>query len=253
MGSILTFINELCYSSAAFLGSFGVPAIFAQVNRCKARNFNLSSIFRAGLIMNKWLVTATLALSFSVGLAQAAGNAEEGKNKSATCAGCHGADGNSPINPVWPKLAGQHPQYIEKQIKDFKAGKRSDPMMSPMATPLSDQDIADLAAYFTSQARQGGAAAADKVESGERIYRAGIAETGVAACMACHGPSGAGNPLANFPAIAGQHASYLEKALKDFRDGNRTNDTSKMMPGVVERMSDEEIAEVAQYIQGLSR
>ncbi|MCG8016970.1 MAG: cytochrome c4 [Candidatus Thiodiazotropha sp. 'RUGA'] len=203
--------------------------------------------------MNKWLVTATLALSFTVGLAQAAGNAEEGKNKSATCAGCHGAEGNSPLNPVWPKIAGQHPAYIAKQIKDFKANKRSDPMMTPMAMPLSDQDIADLAAYYSSQTVKTGVAAADKVEAGERLYRAGNADTGVAACMACHGPSGAGNPQANFPAIAGQHAAYVEKALKDFRAGNRTNDASKMMQGVVERMTDAEIAEVAQYIQGLSR
>ncbi|RLW71780.1 MAG: cytochrome c4 [gamma proteobacterium symbiont of Stewartia floridana] len=203
--------------------------------------------------MNKWLVTATLALSFTIGLAQAAGNAEEGKNKSATCAGCHGAEGNSPLNPVWPKIAGQHPAYIEKQIKDFKANKRSDPMMTPMAMPLSDQDIADLAAYYSSQTVKTGVAAADKVEAGERLYRAGNANTGVAACMACHGPSGAGNPQANFPAIAGQHAAYVEKALKDFRAGNRTNDASKMMQGVVERMTDAEIAEVAQYIQGLSR
>ncbi|MBV2121436.1 MAG: cytochrome c4 [Candidatus Thiodiazotropha sp. (ex Ctena orbiculata)] len=203
--------------------------------------------------MNKWLVTATLALSFTVGLAQAAGNAEEGKNKSATCAGCHGAEGNSPLNPIWPKIAGQHPAYIEKQIKDFKANKRSDPMMTPMAMPLSDQDIADLAAYYSSQTVKTGVAAADKVDAGERLYRAGNADTGVAACMACHGPSGAGNPQANFPAIAGQHAAYLEKALKDFRAGNRTNDASKMMQGVVERMTDAEIAEVAQYIQGLSR
>ncbi|MES9854073.1 MAG: c-type cytochrome [Candidatus Thiodiazotropha sp. L084R] len=205
--------------------------------------------------MNKWLVTATLALSFSVGLAQAAGNAEEGKKNSAVCAGCHGAEGNSPINPVWPKIAGQHPQYIEKQLRDFKAKdpKRSDPMMTPMALPLTDQGIADLAAYFSSLTVKGGVAAADKAKAGERIYRAGNADTGVAACMACHGPSGAGNPQANFPAIAGQHAAYLEKALKDFRGGNRTNDTSNMMQGVVERMTDDEIAEVAQYIQGLSR
>ncbi|MCG8487155.1 MAG: cytochrome c4 [Chromatiales bacterium] len=203
--------------------------------------------------MNKWLVTATLALSFTVGLAQAAGNAEEGKTKSAVCAACHGAEGNSPLNPVWPKIAGQHPEYIEKQIRDFKANKRSDPMMSPMATPLSDQDIADLAAYYSSQTIKTGVAAADKVEAGERLYRAGNADTGVAACMACHGPSGMGNPQANFPAIAGQHATYVEKALKDFRAGTRTNDTSRMMQGVVERMTDQEIAEVAQYIQGLSR
>ncbi|MCG8014532.1 MAG: cytochrome c4, partial [Candidatus Thiodiazotropha weberae] len=195
--------------------------------------------------MNKWFVTATLALSFSVGLVQAAGNAEDGKNKSAVCAGCHGAEGNSPLNPVWPKIAGQHPAYIEKQIKDFKANKRSDPMMSPMAAPLSDQDIADLAAFYSSQTIKTGVAAADKVEAGERLYRAGNADTGVAACMACHGPSGAGNPQANFPAIAGQHATYVEKALKDFRAGTRTNDASKMMQGVVERMTDQEMAEVA--------
>lgn len=203
--------------------------------------------------MNKWLVTATLALSFSAGLAQAAGNAEEGKKNSAVCAACHGAEGNSPINPLWPKLAGQHPQYIEKQLKDFIAKNRNDPMMSPMAAPLTDQGIADLAAYFSSQTLKGGVAAADKVVDGERLYRGGNPNTGVAACMACHGPSGAGNPLAKFPAIGGQHASYVEKALKDFRDGNRSNDPAKMMRGVVERMSDKEIADVAQYIQGLSR
>ncbi|MEJ2610954.1 MAG: c-type cytochrome [Candidatus Thiodiazotropha sp.] len=205
--------------------------------------------------MNKWLVTATLVLSFGVSLVQAAGNAEEGKKLSTVCAACHGADGNSPINPVWPKLAGQHPQYIEKQLKDFKAEapKRSDPTMTPMALPLSEQDIADLAAYFSSQKLKGGTAAADKVKAGERIYRAGNAETGVAACMACHGPTGAGNPLAKFPALGGQHAAYVVKALTDFRDGKRSNDTNKMMQGVVERMTNEEIAEVAQYIQGLER
>ncbi|MCU7933893.1 MAG: cytochrome c4 [Candidatus Thiodiazotropha sp. (ex Dulcina madagascariensis)] len=205
--------------------------------------------------MTKWLVTITIALTFGLSLAQAAGNAEQGKTKSAVCAGCHGADGNSPLNPVWPKLAGQHPQYIEKQIRNFKAGTRSDPMMSPMAMPLTDQEIADLAAYFSSQALQGGVAAADQVERGEKIYRAGNAETGVAACMACHGPAGAGNPQAKFPAIAGQHAAYVEKALKDFRAGNRSSDTvsGKMMEGVVNRLTDDEITAVAQYIQGLSK
>ncbi|MCU7906218.1 MAG: cytochrome c4 [Candidatus Thiodiazotropha sp. (ex Epidulcina cf. delphinae)] len=205
--------------------------------------------------MTKWLVTATIALTFGLSLAQAAGDAEQGKTKSAVCAGCHGADGNSPLNPAWPKLAGQHPQYIEKQIRNFKTGDRSDPMMSPMAMPLSDQDIADLAAYFSRQALQGGIAAADQVKAGERIYRAGNAETGVAACMACHGPSGAGNPQAEFPAIAGQHAVYVEKALKDFRAGNRAKDTisGEMMQGVVTRLTNDEIIAVAQYIQGLSK
>ncbi|MEW8536917.1 MAG: c-type cytochrome [Candidatus Thiodiazotropha endolucinida] len=203
--------------------------------------------------MNKWFITAIIALSIGFNLAHAAGNADEGKNKAAICAGCHGADGNSPINPLWPKIAGQSPRYIERQIKDFKSGARVDQTMSPMAMPLSDQDIADLAAYYSSQKRQIGEAAADKVRTGEAIYRAGNLETGVAACMACHGPAGSGNPQANFPGIAGQHAPYVEKALKDFRDGKRTNDASKMMQGVASRMSDEEMAAVAQYVQGLSR
>jgi cytochrome c553 len=203
--------------------------------------------------MNKWLLTASIALAFTVNFAQAAGNADEGKTKSAVCAGCHAADGNSGLNPLWPKLAGQHPQYIEKQLKDFKAGDRSDPLMSPMAQPLSEQDMADLAAYFSSQTKKIGTAAADLAAKGEQIYRAGNAKTGVAACMACHGPAGSGNPLAVFPALNGQNAAYVEKALKDFRSGARTNDNAKMMQGVVARMTEAEMAAVAQYIQGLSR
>ncbi len=203
--------------------------------------------------MNKWLVTTSIALAFSVNFAQAAGSADEGKTKSAVCAGCHGADGNSGINPVWPKLAGQHPQYIEKQLKDFKAGDRTDPLMSAMAMPLSEQDMADLAAYFSSQTKQIGSADAKAVTNGEKIFRAGNSQTGVVACMACHGPAGSGNPLALFPALNGQNAAYVEKALKDFRSGTRKNDTAKMMQGVVARMTDQEIAEVAQYIQGLSK
>jgi cytochrome c553 len=203
--------------------------------------------------MKKWLVTASIALAFTVNFVQAAGNADEGKNKSAVCAGCHGADGNSGINPLWPKLAGQHPQYIEQQLKDFKAGKRSDPLMSPMVLPLSEQDMADLAAYFSSQTKKVGTAAVDAVDAGEQIYRAGNAETGVAACMACHGPAGSGNPLANFPALNGQGAEYVVKALKDFRAGTRTNSNAVMMQGVVARMTDEEMEAVAQYIQGLSK
>ncbi|MCU7795741.1 MAG: cytochrome c4 [Candidatus Thiodiazotropha sp. (ex Myrtea spinifera)] len=211
--------------------------------------------------MNKWLVIASIALTFAVTGAQAAGNADEGKTKSAVCAGCHAADGNSGLNPLWPKIAGQHPGYIEKQLKAFKAStstdpkvsKRNDPLMAPMAMPLSEQDMADLAAYFSSQTRTTGTASADVVAAGEALYRAGNAETGVAACMACHGPAGFGIPEAGFPALAGQNAAYTEKALKDFRSGARTNDMNKMMQGVVERMTDEEVAAVAQYIQGLSK
>ena len=200
--------------------------------------------------MNRWLVSVSIVLAVTAGGVQAAGDAEAGKTKSATCMACHGPDGNS-ANPIWPKLAGQHPSYIEKQLTDFKGGARKNDLMSPMAMPLSEQDMQDLAAYFSSQTQSAGTAAADKVALGEKVYRAGNGATGVAACMACHGPAGAGNPGANFPRIAGQHAAYVEKALKDFRSGARTNDNAKMMQGVAMKMTDAEIAAVAQYVQGL--
>jgi cytochrome c553 len=200
--------------------------------------------------MNKWLVSVSILLAMAVGSAQAAGDAEAGKTKSATCLACHGVDGNS-ANAVWPKLAGQHPSYIKKQLREFKGGVRKNDLMSPMAMPLSEQDMDDLAAYFSSQTQTPGSAAADQVELGETLYRGGNAATDVAACMACHGPSGMGNPAADFPRISGQHAAYLEKMLKDFRSGERSNDNAKMMRNVVARMTDKEIAAVAQYVQGL--
>ena len=123
--------------------------------------------------------------------------------------------------------------------------------MSPMAAPLSDQDMADLAAYFSSQSQSDGTAAADQVGLGEKVYRAGNPNTKVAACMACHGPTGIGNAPANFPRISGQHAAYIEKALRDFRAGARDNDLNKMMRGVAANMTDAEILAVAQYVQGL--
>jgi cytochrome c553 len=186
-----------------------------------------------------------------VGGAQAAGDPEAGKTKSATCTGCHMADGNS-ANPLWPKLAGQHPAYLLKQIMDFKSGARKDPTMGPMAAPLNEQDAEDLAAWFASQTQSPGTADPDQVALGQRIYRGGNPDTGVAACTACHGPTGLGNPAADFPRISGQHAAYVEKTLKDFRAGDRANDPAKMMRGVAAKMSDKEIAAVAQFIQGLN-
>ncbi len=200
--------------------------------------------------MGKWLVTVSIIWVFAAGMAQAAGDVAAGKAKSATCLACHGPDGNSP-NPIWPKLAGQHPVYIIKQLQAFKAGERKNDLMSPMATPLTDEDMVNLAAYYSSQKQSDGTAAADKVDLGEKIYRSGNAATGAAACIGCHGPSGLGNPAAQFPRVSGQHAAYTEKALKDFRGKVRTNDMQKMMQGVAAKMSDEEIAAVAQYIQGL--
>jgi cytochrome c553 len=200
--------------------------------------------------MNKWLVSGFIILVFTASGTQAAGDAAEGKAKSVTCLACHGADGNSP-NPIWPKLAGQHPGYIAKQLADFKAGARKNDLMTPMALPLSEQDIANLAAYFSGQTQSAGSAAEGQVALGEKIYRAGNAASGVAACSACHGPTGIGNPSAMYPRISGQHAAYVEQTLKDFRAGARANDNSQTMRGVAAHLTDAEITAVAQYVQGL--
>lgn len=203
--------------------------------------------------MKNRFVFATL-LSFSAALvalpAGAAGDAAAGKAKAAACASCHGADGNS-ANPEWPKLAGQHDKYLAKQLANFKAGERSNPMMSPMAAPLSDQDMADIAAYFAGQTQNGGKADPALVDAGEKLYRGGNATSGVAACMACHGPNGMGNPQANFPRLSGQHAAYTVNQLKAFRAGQRTNDAGKMMQNIAARMTDDEMKAVASYIEGL--
>jgi cytochrome c553 len=200
--------------------------------------------------MNKWIFPLSLALAVAGGTAQASGDAEAGKQKSAACAACHGADGNS-VNPQWPKLAGQHVSYLVKQLQAFKSGDRENALMSPQAQNLSEQDMADLAAYYASQEQSTGTAAAGKVALGERIYRGGNPETGVAACIGCHGPAGAGNPPAVYPRLSGQHADYAAKTLSDFRAGERANDPARMMRGVAGKMSDAEIAAVAEYLQGL--
>lgn len=178
------------------------------------------------------------------------GTVEAGQAKSTTCVACHGVDGNS-SNPQWPTIAGQHPQYIVKQLKAFKSGARQDPLMSPMAAPLSEADINDLAAYFSSQTATGLEADAAKVTLGQRLYRGGDANTGVAACAACHGPAGHGNPTAAYPSIHGQHSTYVETQLKAYRSGTRQTDPNQMMRNVANALSDEQIAAVAAYVQGL--
>lgn len=182
--------------------------------------------------------------------AGAAGDAAAGKAQAAACASCHGADGNS-ANPEWPKLAGQHDKYLAKQLANFKAGDRKNALMAPMAMGLSEQDMADIAAYFSSQTQIGGKADPALVEAGEKLYRGGNATTGVAACMACHGPNGMGNPQANFPRLSGQHAAYTVLQLKAFRAGERANDAGKMMQNVAAHMTDDEMKAVASYIEGL--
>jgi len=203
----------------------------------------------------KKLATVVFVVMGAVGVAQAAapvvGNAKAGQNKAAVCGACHGADGNSLV-PMFPKLAGQHPDYIVKQLTSFKAGDRQDPTMAPMAAPLNAQDMADLAAYFSAQKLVVGAPMnAEAAAVGRKIFNGGVPTKGVAACIACHGPSGAGNGPANFPALSGQQGMYVAKALRDFKSGARTTDPNRMMRDVAAKMSDEEIDAVAEYISGL--
>ncbi|MEE4293904.1 MAG: c-type cytochrome [Xanthomonadales bacterium] len=183
----------------------------------------------------------------------AKGDAAAGQAKSAICAACHGVDGNSMV-PTWPKLAGQHEQYLVRQATLIKAGARMVPEMAGITPGLTEQDIEDLSAYFSSQTSNGGVADPLKVELGERIYRAGNAESGVPACMACHGPAGEGNPLAGYPVLAGQHSVYTAKMLKGFRAGENWGEKdaqSQIMNGSAAHLTDEEIEAVASYIEGL--
>lgn len=186
------------------------------------------------------------------------GDAVAGEAKSAVCAACHGVGGNSVI-PVNPMLAGQGARYIAKQLHDFKSGARANPVMMGMAAPLTDQDILDLAAYFSAQKPQTRAADPAQVKLGEKIWRGGNLETGVLACTGCHGPSGRGNALAAYPALRGQHPDYVEVQLKAFRSAargdigsdKRANDPNGMMRGVVKQLSDSEIKALAQFVSGL--
>ena len=166
----------------------------------------------------------------------------------AVCAACHAADGNSTI-PLQPKLAGQHPEYLVKQLREFKDCKRNDPVMKGFATALSDGDMKNIAAWLHTQAPKNGFSKdKDLIALGERIYRGGIQERQIAACAGCHSPNGAGIP-AQYPRLSGQHAEYTVKSLVAFRDGTRTN--SIPMTQVAAKLNDREIKAVADYIAGL--
>jgi len=187
--------------------------------------------------------------------AAADGDAAAGEAKAAICAACHGADGNSVV-PQWPKLAGQHNDYLERQFALIKSGARPVPEMTGIVAAISEEDMVDIAAWFSSHHRNGGVADEALVEVGERLWRAGNSKTSVPACMACHGPAGEGIPFAGFPALAGQHSAYIVSMLKRFRSGENWGEKdmqSQTMNGVAERLSDREIEAVASYIQGLYR
>lgn len=196
------------------------------------------------------VIAATCALLGSAPATWAAGDPASGKAKSALCAACHNADGNSTVTQ-YPNLAGQSPAYLVKQMVEFKDGTRVNAIMQPMVAALTPEDMADLAAFFASQPAARGAANPDLVPVGEAMFRGGNLQNGVAACSACHGAKGAGNPAAKFPAVAGQHAEYLEVQLKAFRAMERTNDAGQMMRQIAAKMTDAEIKAVSSYIQGL--
>jgi cytochrome c553 len=201
-----------------------------------------------------WLSVAGLILAGTTLQAQE-GSAEAGQQKAATCGACHGADGNSVAEPTWPSLAGQHASYIEHQLEAYRADERpNDGGMQALADALSPEDIADVSAYYATQSIAAKGADPALVDQGERIYRGGIPERGIAACAACHGPSGQGNPLAGYPRVSHQHAEYLSKTLRDYRAGTRRSDVrlNQMMRNVAEMLLDDEIEALANYMQGLN-
>lgn len=201
-------------------------------------------------------IVFTLALMLGVaGTAQAQGDVEAGKAKSATCVACHGSDGNSPTD-MYPKIAGQHASYLEKQLVEFKAAAtggtgRANAIMGGMAMPLSEQDMADLAAYYATQAITPVPVAEDVVERGAALYQGGDMERGITACIACHGPRGEGLESAKFPSLSGQHPAYIKSQLEMFRSGERNNDPNGMMRDIATKLTDDDIAVLSQYVAGL--
>jgi len=181
-----------------------------------------------------------------------AGSAEAGKASALTCTACHGSEGNS-VSPMWPNLAGQNAPYLLAQLRAFKDGSRSDPLMTGQAMMLSDEAMADLAVYFESLPAAAQPVADEKLlDNGEAIYRGGNKKEEASACLACHGPSGRGNPAAKYPALKGQHAAYTAKQLNDYASGARTSDgKTHIMRDIAANLDKDDIAALSSYVQGL--
>jgi len=199
--------------------------------------------------MKKFVILA-LVLSATALQVNAAGDTAAGKSKAAVCGACHGTDGNS-ASPQFPKLAGQNASYIQAQLENFKSGKRQNPIMSGQAQNLSEQDMQDLAAYFSSQTMQTGEAEAGLEKQGEALYRSGNKDENVPACAACHSVDGVGNYLMKIPALAGQHHEYVVAQLQAYAAGTRTTDANKIMETIASRLTPAEMQAVASYIEGL--
>lgn len=179
-----------------------------------------------------------------------AGDAAAGARKAAVCGACHGMTGQS-VNPEWPNLAGQQESYVAAQLALFKQGVRDNPLMMPMAMPLTDEDMRDLGAHFAAQAPAGLEADASNWKAGERLYRGGDQGRGLPACIACHGPQGKGNGPARYPALRAQHAVYTYAQLKAYADGRRKTPGSDMMTVVASKLTDAEMRALSSYTQGL--
>ena len=199
--------------------------------------------------MNFKSLIATFALILGLNATASAVDLAAGEaTAGAICAGCHMPDGNSVVD-MFPKLAGQHAQYLIKQLNDYKSGARSDATMTGMAATLAtDADVANVAAFFASKQHTSSTTDTSKVALGKDVYRGGNTTSKLPACMGCHEPDGSGNPPAKFPSLAGQHAAYTIKQLNSFRDGSRNNDNNKMMQNVANKMTAAEIEAVANYI-----
>ena len=206
-----------------------------------------SGVVRAvAVIAAGWLCTQSSLAQDLVG------SVADGQTKSAECAACHGVDGNS-ITAEWPSLAGQHAAYTVRQLRAYQAGERDDVLMTNFAVELSEQDMLDLAAYYEAQTIIPGGADPELVSLGESIYRSGVAERGVVACIACHGPSGRGNPLAAYPMLQGQHATYTANTLRAYAAGTRRSDatSNQMMRTITALLLEDELLAVSSYVQGL--
>jgi cytochrome c553 len=204
----------------------------------------------------KKLFAALATIALGAGIAQAEslveGDAEAGKAKSITCAACHGQDGNS-VNPVWPSIAGQHATYMVEQLQAFKSGTRTEPLMLGQVMTLTEDDMRNLAVYFESSAAAARSVAdPDVIDLGQRIYMGGDRQGNTSACIACHGPTGRGNPAASVPSLRGQYAVYSATQLRNYASGARRSDgATRVMRDIAETLSEEEIVAVSSYIQGL--
>ena len=208
--------------------------------------------FQQQIDRRSWLSLLTLfGMSLGASAAAQEGSAQAGQPKSVTCAACHGPDGNS-VTPEWPSLAGQHAPYIVRQLEAYRNGERTDPGMQGFASTLSEQDMRDVAAYFAAQSQLPKGADPQWISLGEEIYRGGLPERAIPACIACHGPTGMGNPLAAYPRVSGQHATYTLNTLRAFGSGERRSDgDAQTMRNVAELLLEDEMRALASYMQGL--